>query len=319
MKIKNVITDYKHYTILCYVLLILGIILSHYFIPKTSKTRLFIITAILTFSIPLLNIILSKILVKYDNKIFLLITISSLNIKYEKFIEKKTLNKFVQYVRKFGIIVLILIPIFTSSYYYHSILSNAPNQYLILLTTSMFMTLNYTDLVRKQLYNEKPVNTTYAFWGSISLNIILILPHGSDLINYILNYILHNLQNSLTILIAIIMLCVGLSALSFGYCSILEETSDIRKNMKKNGEGFFIASIFSMIAISLSFITSILKPHVNFMTLANLNIFSFDFILLNIYSVLLILVLSLTVYAIYYMIKSSIYSLKELNAFEKIS
>ena len=317
MKLENIIINNKEYTILCYFLIVIGIIISYYYIPENFRTKLIILTAILTFSLPVLNIILSKILVKNKNSVLIKINAPQLKIHLEKVVEKKIFNRFIKYIRIYGMIILIFIPILTSTYYYHSISNQSPNQYLILLTTSMFMTLNYTDLVRKQLLDEKPIYSTYAFWGAISLNIILVLPFGSDLINEILNYI-YNMQNSLAVLIAIIMLCVGLSALTFSYCSILEKDSTTWKNMKQNGEGYFIASIFSMISILVSFIASRIKEHVNFMPLSNLNIFSYDFIILNIYSVLLIITLSFTIYAIYYMLKSSIYSLKELNVFDEI-
>lgn len=211
---------------------------------------------------------------------------------------------------------MILIPIFCTIYYYYCLNLNN-DTYLSLLTISIVWNLNYTEIVRKQLFNEKYIVANYAFIGFLALNMILLIPQGFDLINIILNYISNNMSNAFTILIAIIMLGIGLSALSFSYCSILTN-NEVKENIKKNGEGYFIASILSMFAIVFLFIASILSQHITLMPLKNLNAWNFEFILLNFYSIILIIIFSFAVYSSYCMIKCSILSLKELNAFKFI-
>ena len=73
-----------------------------------------------------------------------------------------------------------------------------------------------------------------------------------------------------------------------------------------------------MIAILLLLITSFMKQYVVFMTLTNLNIINIDFVILNIYSAFLIIIVTFTVFASYYMLNSSKSSLKELNFLNKL-
>lgn len=319
MKLREIIIKYEYYIILSYILTIIGIVFSHYFPLKNSKTEVFVVLTTITFSCIILNIIAKAIFVidKETKNEYIKIKSSKLNINYNKLLKKGSISKYFKNVKIIGCLELILIPILTGIYYY--ILHN-PKQtfpYLDLIALSYTMSLMYVNIIRGQIFQEdNNIPSIYANLGLIILAIFSIHPF-SNLLNNLFNYILTNLSDSFTLLIAIIMLCVGLSALSFGYCSILTEDSNTRKIMKTNGECYFIASILSMISILLLFITSHLKNHVIFMTLSNLKIYSFEFVLLNVYSALLIIILSFAAISIYYLLKSSISILKELKAFEK--
>lgn len=315
MKFKKIIIDYKYYLMLSYVLIIYGIILSHNYHPDKIKITLYYLIIGLTFTTPTLSLILNYLFQK-DKTIenyYFKINIFSLNI-YSKVVTKSFIQNYIKFAKSVGLISLILIPVFTGIYCFNSLSSNASNTYPSLITISIIMSLFYTNTVRTHFYKEDSVTYTYTLFGALTLNLILTNEYASYLLNKLMEYVLSNLQDSLTILIAIIMLCVGLSALSFAYCSILPK-NNTRKKMRKNGEGYFIASILSMIAISLLFLTSILKDHIIFTPLISLNIMSINFILINFYSLGLILILSCTLYTTYLMIICSISSLRELKLF----
>lgn len=317
MNIKEVITEYKYYFILSYLLGIFGIILSFHYNFDNIKMILYYTMVIFALTTPILAIIFHN-LFKYNNETknyYLEVDIHNLNVNHSKLIDNSIIIKYVNFTRSVGIIALFVVPILVGAYNYNSLSSNASNQYPLLITTVIVMTLFYTDSIRKQLYNENFLTVKYVLMGAVLLNFILSTEYGSFLLNKILTYVLSNLPDSFTVLIAIIMLGVGLAALSFGYCSILPD-SKIRKNMKRNGEGFFISSILSMMSVIVLYITSILKDYIDFTPLISLDIFSMNFILLNIYSLGLILILSCVSYATYCLIKCSILSLKELKLFE---
>lgn len=313
MKLENII-QYPNYIILSYFLIIVGVLIANTFRLENIKDVLFYVMIFLVMFLPILNIILSKIFKKNEKESYIKIDIPQLNLKYTKPIDKTSFNKFINHMRKIGMIILILIPIFCTIYYYYSL--NLNNNYISLLTIAIIWSLNYSEIVRKQLFNETYIVANYAFIGALSLNMILLTPQGFYLINLILNYIFNNMHNAFTILIAIIMLCIGLSALSFSYCSILPDDK-VKENIKKNGEGYFIASILTMFAIVFLFIDSIISQHVNLILLKNINVWNFEFILLNLYSTILIIIFSFSVYSSYCMIKCSILSLKELKAFQE--
>ena len=114
------------------------------------------------------------------------------------------------------------------------------------------------------------------------------------------------------IAIAFVVLCATLSALSFTYCSTIKNNDN--KNyckMKKNGEGFFISTILSMISLIVIYIFSLMSHVINLTNIFRLTII--DFIFINIYAIALIFLVSLSIYVIYYMVVSSFSTLKILG------
>lgn len=312
MILNHLITKYGYYLILSYILTIIGIIISKH--VTFLKPSLFIIPIMILTSIVFLSVLIAPSFKKNNKKEYFELNFYKYN--YIKPLKVESIEKYILYVKIITAIILILIPIINGSYCYAINISKSPS-YLKLICISFETTLIYTITIRNEVFNhDSTLSSIYTVFIFIAL-IIMIQPEGIELLNKVLNYMIHHLTDAFTVLIAIIMLCVGLSALSFGYCSILKEDSKIRENMKDNGEGFFIASILSMIAILLLFLTSIIKQHVVFMNLTNLNIISWDFIILNIYSAFLIVIFTFTIYSIYCLLKCSILSLKELKLFEK--
>lgn len=255
---------------------------------------------------------------KEGNNQCIKIQIKKLKVNFVKKIGASNLKKIIEYRDIIGTTALIIIPVLTGMFTYITNFSSANNTYMYTLIFSLEMTLIYTSIVRSDIIkNDNTVVNLYIFIGIVILIFISTNQKVYEFLDYILRYIINHLQESFGLLIAIIMLCIALSALSFGYCSIISKDDIKRKNMKKNGEGYFIASILSMFSIMLLFFISIIKPHVVFMTLVELNIFSHDFLLLNLYSLLLIIIITFIIYAIFCLIKCSIFSLIELGFFKR--
>ena len=313
MIVNILIEKYTYYIILSYILTICGIVINCFF--HIDNPNLFSILYFLTLLICFFNILLIKI-IKIDNETKKeYMEIGFLKWNYVKPLKKGSKEKSIEFLKIVKLLTLIIIPIITGCYCYAIYIPTSPS-YLKLISIAFEMTLIYTVGIRGEIFQKDyRLSSIYTVFLVVSL-IIISQPLGLNLLNMLLNYIIDNWANAFTILIAIIMLCVGLSALSFSYCSILKDNSKTRKNMRKNGEEFFIASILSMIAIFLLFIASISKKYVVFMVVSNLNILSFDFIILNIYSVFVIIIFTFTVYASYCMLKCSILSLKELKLIE---
>lgn len=318
MKFKEILSDYKYYIILTYVLTIIGIIIAYYFHNLLDSLVLRILLVIFPFSCIALDLFANYLWCfdKKTNDEYFKIYFSKLGINYKKLLNKGFIDSLIHFKHIIGTIALLIIPIIVGSYYSMTTFSTESYSYIKLITISFEMALVYVNLVRGQLFQKD--NRTFSLRvivGTVFLIILLSTPQGWEVLNYILDNIFEHVHDAFSVLIAIIMLCIGLSALSFGYCSILDKCSDIRDIMKENGEGYFISSILAMISIMLLFIASLMKNHMKLMALPNLNIFCLDFLLLNIYSIMLIIILSFTAYATYYMIKCSISILQELKFF----
>lgn len=318
MEFKDVLSNYKYYIILAYVLTIIGIIISYYFHNYLDSFVLHILLVVFSFSCIALDLFANYFwcIDKKTNNEYFKIFLPKLGIKYKKLLIKGFINSLIHFKHVIGTISLIIIPIIVGSYYFMTNFSTESYSYIKLITISFEMTLVYVNLVRGQLFQkDNRIFSLRVIVGMVFLIILLSTPQGWDVLNYILDYIFEHVFDAFSVLIALIMLCVGLSALSFGYCSILDGGSNMRKIMKKNGEGYFISSILTIISIILLFILSLMKNHMILMSLPNLNIFCYDFLLLNIFSAMLIIILSFTAYATYYMIQCSISILQELKFF----
>ena len=110
------------------------------------------------------------------------------------------------------------------------------------------------------------------------------------------------------------MLCATLAVLSFTYTMV--DNQEGKDKMNENGKGYFISTIISMVILLLILISSKIKPAlINSISIENW----FNFILVNIYAISIIIIFILTIYLIYYMISCSISSLKILISFIQAS
>ena len=187
---------------------------------------------------------------------------------------------------------------------------------VILILSSFVISLILNKILKYRLLIEYPENVNelilqiMLFLGIVISVFIMSSPQIIITITNMLNLVLSEIGTLTNIAIAIVVLCATLSSLSFTYCSTLEnnESSSV---MKKNGEGYFISTILSMILLILIYISSLLTRVINLTDLFRLNLI--DYILLNIYTITLIISVSLLVYVIYYMVTSSFSTLKILG------
>lgn len=306
--LKNLISNYEYYLIFSYILTILGIIINSY-ININSNVYFILYVMILLISL-LYGFVILQIKIDADTKKeYIKLRLCKWN--YIKLFKGGMKQKGEASLNMIIYSLLILIPIIIGGWY-HAIFISTSQSYLKLIVIAFEMSLFSTMMIRGMI-SQKNQQLSILYIILMPMTLIFIYKTPVNFLNKLSNYIIYNLTDVFTILIALIMLCIGLSALSFGYCSILKEGSNIRCNMKRNGEGYFIASILIMIAIFLLLITSIMKKYILFTTLPNLVILNFDFIILNIYAVFIIIIFTFTIYASYCMLKCSILSLKELN------
>ena len=212
--ILKILKNYKYYIPLSYLLIITGIFISKNINIAPFKSIILILLFTLSISCSILNIIFVK----------------KISTKSTSFKEK-----FTKLTKIIGYISLIFIPLIASFNYY--INYENTNSFMILFTITFAMSIYFTNIVREVIFpKNNTLQSNYAFTGAIALNLILSNPKGVELMNTILDNIL-SIQ-SFALLIAIIMLCIALSTASFNYCSILEEKSEIRKKIKKDGENY---------------------------------------------------------------------------------
>lgn len=241
MDFKIIISKYEYYLIVSYILTIIGAIIPYFFPLYKFHFQLYILLMLLTFSCTILDYLAIKIF-KFDEKTkkeYIEIHFHKFNIHFSKELKQGTLDFYIKFKRIIGIIALILIPILNINYYFNT--SNNDNySYIHLITFSFIMTQNFSSLIRRRIFeNNTQIIQIPIFLGILVLMLIISNTEGLYLLNKILSYIINNLHNAFTVLIAIIMLCIGLSALSFGYCSILKEDDEIREKMKKKWRRLF--------------------------------------------------------------------------------
>lgn len=176
-----------------------------------------------------------------------------------------------------------------------------------MFTILYYILFYYIDI---ENFNQRTIHLVIKCF--IILFVILLLSSYNILDEKFLDWITRELLSIISILITIIMLCIALSTLSFNYCSILNDTR-IEKNMKRNGETYFIASILSMFSILSFVIVVFIKHYVVLRALSDLNIISLDFIGLSVYPIFIVIAIIFAGYSIYYIIKCSYSTLKYLG------
>lgn len=189
-----------------------------------------------------------------------------------------------------------------------------PYPYIILnaymFTILYYILFYYIDI---ENFNQRTIHLVIKCF--IILFVILLLSSYNILDEKFLDWITRELLLIISILITIIMLCIALSTLSFNYSSILNDTR-IEKNMKRNGETYFIASILSMFSILSFVIVLFIKHYVVLRALSDLNIISLDFIGLSVYPIFIVIAIIFAGYSIYYIIKCSYSTLNIWDGFD---
>ena len=125
----------------------------------------------------------------------------------------------------------------------------------------------------------------------------------------LINYIIGHMGEYSTISMAVVMLCATLSVLSFTYSMV--EFNDYKKEMNETGKKFFISTILSMVVLFFIFILSNIHPFIN-----ENYFFGFNFLISNIYLILIIMIFVLGTHIISHIVQGCISSLEILNFLE---
>lgn len=296
-RIRKILTKRLFYLPLVYILVNIGFILSLFY-PKV-QFNLFVYLLI-----------------------FIVLPYSCLMLQriHANFFQNKDDNfneKFLKIYFIIGYSAMIILPLLISFYSFVCFKYDLTCYYIIILISYSFVTsLIFNNILKYRLLIEYPENVNELILQSLlSVGIIISVlimssPQIIIVLTNMLNLNLSEIGTLTNISIAIVVLCATLSALSFTYCSTLKNKKNYSK-MKKNGEGYFISTIFSMMLLIIIYISSLMSHVINLTNLFRLNIIEYLFI--NIYTITLIASVSLLVYVIYYMVTSSFSTLKILG------
>lgn len=297
-RIRKMLTKRLFYLPLVYILVNIGFILSLFY-PKGVHFNIFVYLFI-----------------------FLLLPYSCFFLQriHANFFQNKDDNfneKFLKIYFIIGYSVMIILPLLISFYTFVRFKYDLTFYHIIILISYSFVTsLIFNNILKYRLLIEYPENVNERILQSLlALGIVISVfimsfPQIIIELTNMLNLNLSELGTLTNIAIAIVVLCATLSALSFTYCSTLKNNENYCK-MKKNGEGYFISTILSMILLILIYISSLMSHMINLTNLFRLNLMEYLFI--NIYTITLIISISLLTYAIYYMATSSFSTLKILG------
>lgn len=229
-------------------------------------------------------------------------------------------KKFLKIYFTTGYSVMIFLPFLISFYTFVNLKYDLTYYYFIILISYSFVTsLIFNNTLKYRLLIEYPENVNeiilqiLLIFGIIISVFIIISPNIIIAITNMLNLTLSEMGTLTNIAIAFVVMCATLSALSFTYCSTLKNNKNYCK-MKKNGEGYFISTILSMILLILIYISSLMSHVINLTNLFRLNLTEYLFI--NFYTITLIISVTLLAYVIYYMTTSSFSTLKILGLFK---
>ncbi|WP_296873861.1 hypothetical protein [uncultured Methanobrevibacter sp.] len=298
--IKIILTKRRYYLPLVYILVNIGFIVSSLY-PKGLYLNSYIY--------PLIFVVLPY-------------TCFFLQVIYDYFFQ----NSDEEFKKKFSIIYFIIgyssmicLPLLLGFHTFNNFNPDLTFYYfVILISYSFFASLVCNTQLKYRLLIKYPNNINEKILQSLLLIgilmsiFILASPQIIISLTNTLNLNLSEMGTLTNIAIAFVVLCATLSALSFTYCSTIKNNDN--KNyckMKKNGEGFFISTILSMISLIVIYIFSLMSHVINLTNIFRLTII--DFIFINIYAIALIFLVSLSIYVIYYMVVSSFSTLKILG------
>lgn len=292
--IKHILTKRLSYLPLIYILVNIGFILSLFY---STDLLLSPWSFLLAYSCFFLQIIYDKI---FENN-------------EDKFTKKYAIFYFI-----IGYSSMVALPILVSFSTFNSFKYDLTFNYFIILISYSFITsLIFNNQLKYRLLIEYPESINeliLQFLLLLGIIISVFLMSSPEIIITITNMLNLNISEigTLTnIAIAIVVLCATLSALSFTYCTTLKDNNKNYCKMKKNGEGYFISTILSMILLILIYISSLMSRITNLTSLFRLNLIEYLFI--NIYTITLIASVCLLVYIIYHMINSSLSTLRILG------
>lgn len=216
---------------------------------------------------------------------------------------------------------MILLPLLLGFHTFNNFKPDLTFYYFIILISYSFVTsLIFNGQLKYRLLIKYPNNINEKILQSLLLIGILmsifILGSPQIIISLTgtLNLNLSEIGTLTNIAIAFVVLCATLSALSFTYRGAIQKNNKNYCKIKKNGEGYFISTILSMFSLIFIYVASLMSRLINLTSLFRLNLM--DYIFINIYTISLIFLVGLSIYIIYYMIVSSVSTLKILGLFK---
>ena len=296
-RIRQILTKRLYYLPLVYILVNIGVILSLFYHELSFNIYVYFLIFII---LPYSCLILQRI--------------------HANFFQNKDDNfneKFLKFYFIIGYSAMIFLPILISFYTFTCFKYDLTFYYTIILLSYSFITsLIFNNILKYRLLIEYSENVNELIlqsllpFGIIISVFIMSSPQIITSLTNMFNLNLSEIGTLTNIAIAIVVLCATLSALSFTYCTTLKNNKNYCK-MKKNGEGYFISTILSMILLIFIYIFSLMSHTINLTNLFRLKLIEYLFI--NIYTITLIFLVSLSAYVIYYIIISSFSTLKILE------
>ena len=280
------ITNKPSFFLVNYILINVGLIMS--FLIKTNFSYRIILPMAM---IPGICLILNYI---YNNII---------KGKYKK--ENVTFKRIYSLV---GIAAFILIPILIGI----SFNSNAGNQIDITKIVSLTVIIlpyciAYNHILKNGFLNEPYEDVLTVIIIIMGLMLYISREHLFTLMNSSVNLVINYMDQFLSVNLTVILLCATVALLSFTHAMVLDD-EEIAQS-KKNGERLFTATIFSIIIFLILLLLTFMKPYMDLIDNANM----LNMILISIYSLLSINTILFVAITIYYVIVSTIETLKQLN------
>lgn len=297
-RIRQILTKRIYYLPLVYILINIGFMLSLVYSKKLSFNL-------------------------YYPIIFVLLPYSCLFLQriHANFFQNKDDNfneKFLKIYFIIGYLVMIILPVLTSFFIFSNFKYGLTFDSIVILMFFSFLTsLILNNRLKYRLLIDYPndINETilqYLLFIGIIISIIIIcFPKIIISVTNMFNLDISEIGTLTNIAIAIIVLCATLSSLSFTYCTTLKNNKKNYSKMRKNGEGYFISTILSMLFLILIYVSSLITRFINLPNQFKLNLMEYIFI--NIYTIALIFLVILATYIFYYMIISSSSTLKILG------
>ena len=231
-RIRQILTKRLFYLPLVYLLVNIGFILSLFF-PKELRLNISVYL-IIFIVLPYSCFFLQRIHANFFQN------------KNDKFNEK-----FLKIYFLIGYSVMIFLPVLISFYTFVGFKHDLKFYHLIILISYSFVTsLIFNNFLKYRLLIEYPKNVneqifqSLLFFGIIILSVFIVIsPQIIIALTNMLNLNLSEIGTLTNIAIAIVVLCATLSALSFTYCSTLEnnESSCV---MKKMGRDILFLQLF---------------------------------------------------------------------------
>ncbi|WP_303295161.1 hypothetical protein [Methanobrevibacter woesei] len=236
-----------------------------------------------------------------------------LTIFYEKFFQNRDkyfLNKYIKFLKIIGFLALIFLPFLIGLHVnFDTKLPVESNVFYLKVLLIFALTIVYNDNILNRLMMDYKESKSRLIFMIGSLILLPLAVHYMDILLIVLESIIFYFSDFLSISLSILVFCATLSLLAFTYCMVIEDKNK-KEEMLKNGEDFFVATIFSIFSLILLFLISYMQT---FNVTAINSLFSINLIFGFIFLVLICSMLYILLITLNYLINGIYSSLKVLN------